>query len=213
MPVTWRKSTSEYSIIVWKSSEPLDMLLKNASLNVDETAEWNSFSSETRKREWLTVRNILKILVPGSIKSTIYYDGNDKPHLLDKNHISISHSHEFVAVMIAYIHGIGVDIEFIHPRISKLAQKFLSENEKQLADDNNLEKLHVVWGAKEVLYKIHSIGGIDFRKDFLVHPFEYIERSELTASLIKKGFEEDFNIMYEKTDQYMLTWAHRSINK
>ena len=99
MPVTWRKSTNDYSIIVWKSTEPIEALLQNASLNHNEISEWNSFQSHSRKREWLTVRSALQILLPGANSSTIYYDGNGKPHLKEDGFISISHSHEYIAVM------------------------------------------------------------------------------------------------------------------
>ena len=166
MPVTWQKTDSNFSIVVWQSSEQINDLLLNASLSHEETQDWNLFKSETRKREWLTVRNALNVLIEKSDMSKIKYDKNGKPHI-DRYSISISHSHEFIAVMKADSSRIGVDIEIIHPRIEILSRKFLSENEKpDLADPKHLEKLHVMWGAKEVLYKIHSIGGIDFKKDF-----------------------------------------------
>src|SRR5205085_10711498 len=101
-----------------------------------------------------------------------------------------------------------VDIEFIHPRIELLSRKFLSDNEKpDLADPRHLEKLHVMWGAKEVLYKIHSVGGIEFRKDLFVNDFEYSTSGSLQASILKQGFEREYTIGYEKLGRFMLTWA------
>ncbi len=208
MPATWRKINSEYSIIVWKSIEQMKILLQNASLSQSETTEWNSFQSESRKREWLTVRNALQILIPGSNGSSIYYNVNGKPQLQKEGFISISHSQEYIALLKTHVPEIGIDIEIIHPRIVKLSQKFLCEDEKlSVGDENQLEKLHVMWGAKEVLYKIHSIGDIDFKKDLRVHPFIYKTSGELEASILKKGYQKDFKIFYEKIDQYMLSWA------
>ncbi len=208
MPVVWQKQNKEYSLLVWKSIEQMSDLLQNAALSQRETADWNSFKSESRKREWLTVRNALKLLIPGANGSSIYYDGNGKPQIIADGFISISHTQEYIAVLKSNISEIGVDIEFIHPRIEKLSQKFLSDDEKlAVSDENKIEKLHVIWGAKEVLYKIHSIGGIDFKKDLSVHPFDYHVNGELKASILKKGFKQDYKISYEKTDQCMLTWA------
>ena len=208
MPVTWRKKENNFSIVVWKSNEPLSVLLQYAALSRNETLEWNSFKSESRKREWLTVRSALQILIPGANGSSIYYDLNGKPQLLTEGFISISHSQEYIAVLKANVSEIGVDIESIHPRIVTLSQKFLSDDEKlAVSDENKIEKLHVIWGAKEVLYKIHSIGEIDFKKDLFVHPFDYHMNGELKASILKKGFKQDYKISYEKADQYMLTWA------
>ena len=208
MPVVWQKQNKEYSLLVWKSIEQMSDLLQNAALSQRETADWNSFKSESRKREWLTVRNALKLFIPGANGSSIYYDGNGKPQLMEDGFISISHTQEYIAVLKSNISEIGVDIEFIHPRIEKLSQKFLGDAEKlALSDENKIEKLHVIWGAKEVLYKIHSIGGIDFKKDLFVHPFDYHVNGELKASILKKSFKQDYKISYEKTDQCMLTWA------
>jgi phosphopantetheinyl transferase len=207
MPVTWRKTSTNYSIVVWQSKEPIAELLKNANLNKEELAEWNSFQSEKRKREWLTVRNALKTLVSDDESSTIIYDSNGKPHL-SKSSISISHSHEFIAVMISDSPSIGIDIEVVHPRIEILSRKFLSEKEKpDLSDTRHLEKLHVLWGAKEVLFKIHSIGGIDFKKDLFVHPFNYENPGLLTASILKPGYVKNYPIQYEKIERHMLTWS------
>jgi 4'-phosphopantetheinyl transferase len=207
MPVTWQKNTENYSIIVWHSTEPMDLLLQNAVLNDQEYLQWQSFQSESRKREWLTVRNALRKILPEKSVSSINYDDNGKPHLKNEGAISISHSHQFIAVMKANETRIGVDIEVIHPRIEKLSKKFMNENEKSNFGEHDLEKLHVVWGAKEVLYKIHSIGGIDFKKDFLVHPFNYKSSGTLKASIMKKGFEKDFIITYEKSGVHMLAWS------
>ncbi len=208
MPVTWRKKENNFSIVVWKSNEPLSVLLQYAALSRNETLEWNSFKSESRKREWLTVRSALQILIPGANGSSIYYDLNGKPQLLTEGFISISHSQEFIAIMKSDNPEIGIDIEIINNRIVNLSEKFLSDVEKlNVKAENRIEKLQVMWGAKEVLYKIHSIGGIDFKKDLRVQPFEYETPGDLFASIQKKGFQKDFKIFYEKIDQYMLSWA------
>lgn len=208
MPVIWQETNNYYSIIVWQSTELMSVLLLNAELKNKEINEWKLFRSETRKREWLTVRNALKSLHPDLASSSIYYDSNGKPFLRDNKSVSISHSHDFVALMTANNSRIGIDIEFIHHRIINLSQKFLSDEEKQnVIPENQIEKLHVMWGAKEVLYKIHSIGGIDFKKDFYVHPFSYKKSGDLKAVILKKGFEKEFNIFYKKIGNYMLAWA------
>ncbi len=208
MPVTWRKKENNFSIVVWKSIEPLDVLLQNAALNPNETLVWNSYKSESRKREWLTVRIALKIIIPGANGSSIYYDLNGKPQLKEGGFISISHSHEYIAILKSDNPEIGIDIEIINDRIIKLSEKFLSEDEKlNINTENRIEKLQVLWGAKEVLYKIHSLGGIDFKKDLTVQPFDYKTSGDLFASIQKKGFQKDYKIFYKKIDQYMLSWS------
>ena len=58
-----------------------------------------------------------------------------------------------IAVMTGNSGRIGVDIEIIHPRIEVLSIKFLNEEVKKYVDGSTrIEKLNVIWGAKEVLY-------------------------------------------------------------
>lgn len=208
MPVTWRKKENNFSIVVWKSIEPLSVLLQKAELNRNETLVWSSFRSESRKREWLTVRIALKIIIPGANGSSIYYDLNGKPQLIEEGFISISHSQEYIAILKSDNPEIGIDIEIINDRIIKLSEKFLSADEKpNINTENRIEKLQVLWGAKEVLYKIHSLGGIDFKKDLTVRPFDYKTPGDLIASIQKKSFQKEYKIFYEKIDQYMLSWS------
>ncbi len=206
MPKVWLQSGKNYSIIVWQSTEPLAELLENAGLTDSEHAKWAAFLSNARKREWLTVRNAIRLL-PGNSGETIQYDENGKPNLADKS-ISISHSNDFIAVMVSEKGNIGIDIEEIGTRIERLSQKFLSQNEKQYGySSKHIEKLHVMWGAKEVLFKIHSIGNLIFITDLLVHPFIYTGSGVVQASILKKGFEKDYSVNYLQMNDYMLVWG------
>jgi 4'-phosphopantetheinyl transferase len=207
MPEVWRQTEPDFRIIIWHSIEPLAELFLNASLTDKENAEYQSFRSETRKREWLTVRNILKFLLPDE-HHTIRYNHNGRPMLIGQTTISISHSNDFIAVMIGNGNRIGIDLEMIHPRIIGLSRKFLNEEETAFITENDkLEMLHVIWGAKEVLFKIHSIGSIDFKKDLLVCPFQYNPDGIVRAFIKKKSFEKDFIVYYKKFKEYMISWS------
>jgi phosphopantetheinyl transferase len=207
MPVVWQKSTEKYSVVVWKSIEEIADLLNNCSLSMDELDEWNSFQSDTRKREWLTVRNALQLLLPGESKQIIIYDKKGKPYLSDRS-ISISHSNGFIAVMISNSGSIGIDIEEIHPRIEVISKKFLGAEEiKYNFNKQKFEHLHVIWGAKEVLYKIYAKGGVDFKKDLFVSPFVYSSKGKVHARITKEDMQKEFTVYYDKIDKYLLTWA------
>ena len=207
MPKVWERSCSEYFILVWQSTEPMEELLEMASLNDDDRKKFDSFISLSRKREWLTVRKMIKLLLPGNVSNSITYEENGRPRLEGFN-ISISHSHEWIAVMVSENHKIGIDIEIIGPRIENLAKKFLSANEDLSAiSTHRIEKLHVMWGAKEVLFKIHAIGNVIFKKDLFVYTFNYSGSGNVKASILKKGYERDYTIHYLKTGDYMLTWS------
>jgi phosphopantetheinyl transferase len=185
----------------------MEQLLEKAALSEVDRVRWESFLSPTRRREWLTVRLVVKDLLPGGAYRAIRYDDRGKPHLPEQG-ISISHSNEFIAVMVSGKKHLGIDIEEIGTRIERLSQKFLSENEKQYAfSARHVEKLHVMWGAKETLFKIHGIGHVDFKNDLYVHPFIYTGSGYIRASILKKGYEKDYTVNYHMLGDYMLAWA------
>ena len=207
MPEVWRKKGSNYDIIVWQSTEPVSELLAASRLSENDLSAYNSFKSETRKREWVTVRTALRNLDPHS-DPDISYNENGKPFLVDDRPLSISHSGEFVAVMTGKDLPIGIDIEEIHPRIERLARKFVNETESTFIEGNHRQKkLHVIWGAKEVLFKIYSKGGVDFKRELMVSPFEILSNGLCHASIKKNDFDKNLIVYYHELSGYMLAWA------
>ena len=141
MPIVYKKAHLSSIIAVWESTEDLNFLVKKAQLSADELALLRNFKSESRKREFLTVRVLLKELFP-SENLIISYSKNGKPNLNGNKNISISHTKTYVAVMVGeFKHG-GIDLETINERIFKLATKFLNESE--------IERFcHALRGTKE----------------------------------------------------------------
>lgn len=103
---------------------------------------------------------------------------------------------------------VGIDLETIRPAIQKIAHKFVNEKEaKDIPLEHKNEHLHVIWGAKEVLYKIYSKGDVDFRKHMNVDSFQYKNAGSVQARFHKKDFDKTFNVQYEKLEERMLAWA------
>jgi 4'-phosphopantetheinyl transferase len=87
----------------------------------------------------------------------IKYDDKGKPYLAkDNRHISISHSHNKLAIIINEHESTGIDIELIRDKVLKIKHKFLSESELKDANDD-VDKLLIYWAAKETLYKIYGL--------------------------------------------------------
>ena len=125
-------------------------------------------SNPSRRKEFLATRVLLDALSPGE---RITYQDTGKPRLTSGRHISISHSHSRVAVILSSTLEVAVDIEKFRTTISTLAPKFVSEADRNAwGEPLTDEALHVVWGAKEVLFKLHSLGNVDFRQHLRVSP-------------------------------------------
>jgi 4'-phosphopantetheinyl transferase EntD len=75
--------------------------------------------------------------------------------------LSLSHTTGFAAAIIHHSASCGIDIEWPHERIRKIAPRvFSSEEIRQAAD---LQQLTAIWCAKEALYKWHRVGSLEFR--------------------------------------------------
>ncbi len=193
---------------IWTITETIDELqamlnLKSGLYKVPET-----FTHNKRVKEWFAVRLILHNMLPDSFFD-IKYDENGKPHLKNGvGHISISHTKETVAILYNKAHHCGIDIEMLKPRIEKVAHKFLREDEKGfLSEKDYLEMLYVIWGAKEVMYKIYSKGDVDFIEHLRVEPFEFNDNGNVQAHFHKPGERFDYTVYFLRIESLLITYA------
>ncbi len=208
MPLDYQKNTEQFQLGIWRLDESLQELHNLLRLSEIDLTTLNNFKSEYRKREWLTVRVLLKVLLPAEA-TAIEYDSNGKPHLVNRDHsISISHTKNFVAVILSKNTGVGIDIETIQPRIEKIAARFVTKEEERFIEPSQkLDYQHVIWGTKEVLFKIYGKGELHFLDNILTEKFILRERGELTGRINKGGFSKSYNVFYEKMHNLMLVYA------
>ena len=122
-----------------------------------------------RRSQRLATCALLGLLGPGAVNS-LYYDLHGKPWIRDpEGHISISHSDKLAGLYYHPERHAGIDIESPHPRIARVANRFLhAEKEKWAQSDYQLLQ---VWSAKEAVFKAIGGGGIHFSEDLHVeHP-------------------------------------------
>ena len=58
----------------------------------------------------------------------------------------------------------GLDIEQRNAKIGRIARKFVNAEEEAFCSATDLDRLHIIWGAKEAMFKWYGLGGVDFRK-------------------------------------------------
>jgi len=198
------------SIAVWKVTETMDELLKQTHLSAAEEESFNTSKNEARKKEWLAVRALLQQLRPA--RPVIKYKENGKPYLSGSPEgISISHSGQYIAIALGKQAQTGVDIEQIHPKIKRIAERFVNEKEKVfLKESILLEQLCLIWCAKEVLYKMHPAGMLNFKSNLFVSPFDVTEKGEIEGHIIENSTDKLYMLAYQKIDNYMLVYALKS---
>jgi len=202
---------NEFSILgVWKIEEDLDTLLELVVLDNDEKKKYNSFSSNSRKLEFLSVRALLADLIGKEAK--IAYNKNNKPFLKDGSRfISISHSHKLTAILLSTNEKVGIDLEYMSSNIAAIAFKFLNRKEKVTKEQEERKyHLYIHWCAKEALYKICDKEGISIRKNITIEPFKVKESGEITGQVRTDKINESFDLYYSKYDNYAIVWTKKN---
>lgn len=208
MPIIVQTESQGQQTAVWKIEESTKTLLRQVRLTNEEQQALEGYSNENRKKEWLAVRVLLQNLRPSC--PVIKYKENGKPYLTDgSEEISISHSGLFVAIALSKSHLPGIDIEQVHSRIEKIAVRFINEQEKVfLKDDTRIEQLCIIWCAKEVLYKIHPEGMLNFKSNLLVAPFKLADKGELEGIILKDNTKSTHKMHYQRIDNYLLVFTY-----
>lgn len=123
--------------------------------------------SARKKKEWLASRELLYQISGNANRLVCVYDDFGKPVLLGSHrHISISHSELWCAAMISD-RPCGVDIQQYSTTVERIASRFLDASElaSVKALSNPLHQLHLLWGAKECLYKAYGKKKLGFREN------------------------------------------------
>jgi 4'-phosphopantetheinyl transferase len=201
-------------ILVWEITESYQELFVAVVLNESNLNRLNGMKSEIHQRAFLSVRKLFQ--EAGYTDLDLYYDEFGKPHLHDGKHISITHSHQFSAIILSD-EVVGIDIELQREKIIRIADKFADSEFLFLEKENNEEyirKLTVIWGAKEAVFKIRNEKGISFKDHIKVNAFEMYDsqtKSELHFDDIirdfivcfeefesndDKGFKQNFTLVY-----------------
>ena len=194
------------NVYIWKIEESEEQLAEGVKLTDHCQKRLNSMSSTMHRRGFLSIRHLLAHC--GYTDFDLYYDEAGKPHLKDHKNISITHSHEFTAIIVSDEVEVGVDIEKQRDKILKIANKFTPlEEYKTLANsDAVMRKLTIVWGAKESLYKICSNQGISFLRHMNVKDFSFKD-GKTTAEILYKGDQSHYDINFLEFEGFSCTYA------
>ena len=73
-------------------------------------------------------------------------------------------------------------------------------------DDDYIQQLTVIWGAKESLYKIYPFGGLTFKNDIDINSFQIADKK--TTGYIKvDGWDKNYDIHFEQLNGFTLVYA------
>lgn len=186
-------------------------------LESEESADMTPFPSSSqaltkqknyKKEHTIACRELLKTMT-GWDEIEIAKDPYGKPFIKNNRaFISLSHSGEYAAAMLNIDESIGIDIQEVRPKIVHIASKFVSQKEANYMNaERRVDALHVIWGAKEAMFKKHGLGEVLFKEHIYVHPFICQDEGYVTVSFLKKGYEDTCTFKYEIFQNYCLVYS------
>lgn len=216
---------------VWKMEESPEVLLSLLPERRREVClqEMQRFVSERRKLEWLSVRVLLYSMLQED--KEIAYSPEGKPLMADNSSfISISHTKGYVAVILSYVHPVGIDIEQYGQRVHRVADRYIrsdemvemSDNTDMIFDESDKKRnqeditcnqgnkttwsflLH--WSAKETIFKRMENADADLRKLRLNH-FIPQEKGMFQVQEFVTESQRIYAVGYRICPDFVLTWT------
>lgn len=161
---------SEGEMVVFTSPIAESEVLESRADERDRQAV-EGITSPTRRAERLAWRQLLRE-VSAEEEINIEYNSQGAPALASPirvgdslyKYISVSHCRDRVVVALSSV-PCGVDVEQLERNFGRVAEKYLSAEERELCAEDEGLFLAKVWCAKETLYKMAQMSGLDFRRD------------------------------------------------
>lgn len=155
-----------------------------------------------REQEKAGTHYLLTALL-GNADFVLDYTPQNKPYLKNNTtNVSISHSHDKLAIILNQNSAAGVDIEMIRDKVLKIRHKFLNSRETVFAG-SDLEKLISIWAAKEAMYKAYGLKGVDFKLHLSVDEFS---GEDLSGALNLDGLKKRYRLKKEILEGYILVY-------
>lgn len=158
------------TVKVWHIQESESELMNSIAISERSHGRLSMMKSEIHRKGFLAVRQLLSCFEYSD--EDLAYNNDGKPLLNDGKFISISHSFDYAAVVVSD-YSVGVDIEKLRFKISKLSSKFINLEAIFLNSNYSyeIERLTAIWTTKEALYKLHGKTGLSLKGNFIVLPF------------------------------------------
>lgn len=145
---------------------------------------------QKRRLEQEAERALLAEMQGGEVVLTHNADG--KP-MVDGYNISISHTRGILAIMLSRGYSVGVDVEYMSDRVTKIASRFLRPDEQPSTTLDLL--LH--WCAKEAMFKLRSERHLTYEQ----------MRVDLRNRVVHDMLAGDaVSFECQTTEEYVLVW-------
>lgn len=149
---------------------------------IDESIENTKFQQNKMLYEMLYAATNLQF--------DLIYDECGKPWIPNsKTGFSLSHSNNFIAVILSESYNPGIDTESLRPSLEKIVPRLLHKSERDFLEScsDRQMALQFIWGAKEAVYKSWGKRGLIFAEDMVLEPFQTTGNDQLKCHFKKDG--------------------------
>jgi len=213
MPIIETIKINKHSnLFIWSISETEVELNKLTILNTTERDKYNSFKSESRRKEYLATRAMCQQILGKEV--FIENDKHGKPYLINSNFkISISHSKNIAGIIISRYNELSLDIEYLSNRVENIAKKFLSQKELgNISKDKRIIHLYLYWCTKECLIKLYGKKNIHLIDELFVQDFDP-EEQYIIAYYKKDNNKKAFMFEHKRLENHLIVWSSSSISE
>ncbi|MBF9253380.1 4'-phosphopantetheinyl transferase superfamily protein [Pontibacter sp. 172403-2] len=207
MPLLLTRQLNPHTILgIWQLTEPVAELQQLLPPYLDASQLTGQVHAR-RQREWLASRTLVYHLLKHFTDEPLLLRRNvhGKPYFEEKGYcVSITHSPHLAAVILSDKYEVGTDIELITPKALRVADKFLSEAEKESTKSDEKETC-LYWSAKETLYKMYSRKKLIFKENLLIEPA--MQPNTLLGRVQTDNFSKLYQISFEMVLNHVLTYS------
>ena len=156
-------------ILIWKIDEKLSELKSSFQLTEDQKRELDRRKPISNKKQYLASRKLIKMVQLNDLNNTFYESLS-----LNKNICySISHTSKYAVLAVGF-QRIGVDIEFLHPKILNIKSKFINTKENYFMKSNNIKIITRLWTCKEAVFKCVYKNKLSLKKNIVIEKFDIL---------------------------------------
>ncbi|HEX5555010.1 MAG TPA: 4'-phosphopantetheinyl transferase superfamily protein [Chitinophagaceae bacterium] len=194
---------------IWHITEPETFFRENLP-EAGAGMDLESAVHHPHKRlQHLAARYLLVELEPALPIEMIRIAASRKPYIPGNHyHFSLAHCGDYATAIVSAGYPVGIDVEKITPKITRVAHKFLHPAELAFIDPAcSMEHLTLCWSAKEAVYKWYGEGGVDFKEHIRLQPFVlYPRKGEIRCHFGKGQVSADLQLHYLLGKDHDVTW-------
>ncbi len=189
---------------IWSTTESAEELSRQLIPNGPDGDYLESVHHPVRFHQTLASRVLIQALLRGlDVQyAGIEKDSAGKPLLVGcPYYISLSHTEGYAAAILHRRFPVGIDIELLREKLTRVAPRVFTEDERAFAH-NNLSKTAVYWCAKEAVFKMGAVQVLSLR-DIWLHDFRPEESGTLFGRIEQENGPVELEIFYRR----MLTFT------